>query len=269
LFAPFGSDRGAMRVWALGVNAQGQAAQAVWLLVAEPGAGPVTPGLAALAAVKAIAAKTLAPGARPFGPDDLDLASIQAEIDRHPISVTRTEDRSALFWRALGDDFDQLPEALRALHETSGLSVWRGQARVDGPANWVAGLVGRLIGFPARGGEAPVEVMIDAGATRSIWRRRIGQARFASRLSSPEPGGQIRERFGFLTMKLQLQVQGERLAYLMQGWSLGVLPLPKALAPRTETHEAVDGEGRFTFDVDISMPIVGCLVRYRGWLTRQ
>lgn len=76
LFAPFGSDRGAMRVWALGVNAQGQAAQAVWLLVAEPGAGPVTPGLAALAAVKAIAAKTLAPGARPFGPDDLDLASI-------------------------------------------------------------------------------------------------------------------------------------------------------------------------------------------------
>lgn len=149
--------------------------------------------------------------------------------------MTRTEDRSALFWRALGDDFDQLPEALRALHETSGLSVWRGQARVDGPANWVAGLVGRLIGFPARGGEAPVEVMIDAGATRSIWRRRIGQARFASRLSSPEPGGQIRERFGFLTMKLQLQVQGERLAYLMQGWSLGVLPLPKALAPRTKT----------------------------------
>lgn len=54
----------------------------------------------------------------------------------------------------------------------------------------------------------------------------------------------------------------------MEGWRLGALPLPSALAPRTRAHEEVDEQGRFIFDVEISAPLIGRLVRYRGWLER-
>lgn len=266
--AVVGSDRGAMRVAALGVDGRGRAVRARWLLVAEPGEGPVAPSLPALAAVKAIAAGRIAPGARPCV-GELALSEIEAEIARHRITVSRWTERAAVFARALGADFDALPSPLRALHETPGRSLWRGMARVDGPEGPLAAVVGQVIGFPGRDGEAPVQVSIDADGGRSIWRRRIGPARFTSILSRPKGEGRISERFGLITVALRLAVESERLVYRVEGWRLGPIPLPRALAPRTRTHEAVDAEGRFTFDVEISMPIAGRIVRYRGWLVRQ
>jgi len=52
-------------------------------------------------------------------------------------------------------------------------------------------------------------------------------------------------------------------------WRMGPLPLPRFLMPGTVTHEQIDAEGRFAFDVEISAPLVGRLVRYRGWLVRE
>ena len=45
-----------MRVEATGVDADGRAKRAVWVLIAPPGVGPYTPGLPALATIKRIAA---------------------------------------------------------------------------------------------------------------------------------------------------------------------------------------------------------------------
>jgi hypothetical protein len=69
-------------------------------------------------------------------------------------------------------------------------------------------------------------------------------------------------------MDLRLIPEPDRLVYRVEGWRLGPVPLPRLLAPLTRTHEEVDGEGRFVFDVEISLPLVGRLVRYRGWLAR-
>ena len=265
-FSRFGSDCGAMRVEALGVDGEGRAVRAEWRLVAEPGVGPVVPTLAALAAVKAIAAGTLESGARACV-GDLPLAALDAEMDAHPLARSRTGERAALFARALGTDFDALPAPIRALHESLGLSLWRGECRCDGPANPLAALVGRIIGFPGRSGMEPVEVSIDADGRRSIWRRRIGPARFQSVLSNPRAGGRMTERFGLVSVELGLHRQADRLIYDVLGWRLGPIPLPRVLAPRTTTHEAVDAEGRFTFDVEIGLPLLGRIVHYRGWLT--
>lgn len=266
-FALFGSDRGAMRVEALGVDAEGRGRRAVWRLVAEPGAGPATPTLAALAAVKAIVAGRIGPGARVCA-GDLGLEAMNAEMDHHPFHREVEAERAAPFARALGEAaFDRLPGALRRLHEGLGVEVWRGEAICDGPANPLAGLVGRLIGFPARSGVSSVEVVIDADGRRSIWRRRIGPARFRSILSDPRPGGRISERFGPVTIDLRLEAAPDRLTYHVVSWRLGPIPLPRIGAPRTATHEQIDAEGRFAFDVEIGLPVLGRVVRYRGWLT--
>ncbi|HVH78404.1 MAG TPA: saccharopine dehydrogenase NADP-binding domain-containing protein [Stellaceae bacterium] len=83
-----GSDRGGMIVEATGIDAAGQAARAVWSLVAEAGDGPVVPTLPALAAIRALADSRLAePGARACV-GVLDLATIAREFAPHRI---RTE----------------------------------------------------------------------------------------------------------------------------------------------------------------------------------
>lgn len=262
-----GSDQGAMRVAAYGVDGEGRAVRAVWRLVAEPGEGPVTPSLPALAAIKAIAAGRVAAGARACV-GVLSLDDIVAEMQPHGLATETLKERGAIYARAIGPAFDALPAPLRALHETPGRSLWRGEASTEGAHGRAAALVARLFGFPGAQATCEAEVRIEADGERSVWRRRIGGRAFSSILSHPQPGGRIRERFGLLTMDLMLTPEGERLVYRVAGWRLGPIPLPRALAPSTRTHEEVDAEGRFVFDVEISAPLVGRLVRYRGWLVR-
>jgi len=263
-----GSDRGAMRVEAFGVDGEGRAMRAVWRLVAEPGAGPVTPSLPALAAIRAIATGRVAAGARPCV-GVLTLEDIVAKMAPHGLATEMTAERGAIFARAIGPAFDGLPAAIRALHETPGRSVWRGEATTEGAAGPLAALAARVVGFPAAQAACPVEVSIDADGERSIWRRRIGGHAFSSVLSAPREGGRVRERFGPLEMDLRLTPEGTRLVYRVEGWWLGPIPLPRALCPTTTAHEEVDAEGRFVFDVEISAPLIGRLVRYRGWLVRE
>jgi uncharacterized protein YbjT (DUF2867 family) len=267
LAAPFGSDKGAMRVEATGRDAEGRAVRAVWLLIAPPGVGPVTPGIPALVAVKAIAEGRLEAGARACV-GELSLAELETELARHGITTAMRLEPSSLFERAIGPVFHTLPTSLRALHEAPSRSVWRGLASVEGAANLVAALVARVFGFPRAGQGVPVEVHIDADRDRSIWRRSIGGSRFQSRLSSPEPGGHVVESFGPCAFDLTLSPEDGRLIYRVEGWRLLGLPMPRGWAPTTVTHEKEDAEGRFAFDVEIGLPVAGRMVRYRGWLER-
>ena len=263
-----GSDRGAMRVQAYGVDGEGRAARAVWRMVAEPGEGPVTPSLPALAAIKAIAAGGVAPGARACV-GVLSLDDIVAEMAPHGLATETITERGAIYARAIGPAFDTLPEAIRTLHETPGRSLWRGEAATEGASGPLAALVARIVGFPKAQAACATEVAIEADGDRSVWWRTIGRHGFASVLSHPRPGGRVSERFGPLSMALTLTPEGERLVYRVDGWRLGPIPLPRALGPSTRALEEVDAEGRFVFDVEISAPLIGRLVRYRGWLVRE
>lgn len=262
-----GSDRGAMRVQAFGVDGQGRAARAVWRLVAEPGEGPVTPSLPALAAIRAIVAGQVEPGARACV-GVLPLEAIVEEMAPHGLATETRVERGALYARAIGPAFDDIPAPIRALHETPGRSVWAGEALVEGAASPLAALIAGVVGFPRAQAACPAEVAIDADGDRSIWRRRIGGHAFASVLSNPRPGGRVSERFGPISMDLSLTPEGERLVYRVEGWRLGPIPLPKWMGPSTVAFEEVDAQGRFVFDVTITAPLAGRLVRYRGWLQR-
>ena len=47
---------------------------------------------------------------------------------------------------------------------------------------------------------------------------------------------------------------------------MSALPLPRFLAPRSQARAFVDDTGRYRFDVPITLPLIGALVHYRGWL---
>ena len=64
----------------------------------------------------------------------------------------------------------------------------------------------------------------------------------------------------------ELAVGQGRLELVMRGMRCCGLALPRALWPLIAAVES-EQEGRFCFDVQIGLPRLGRLVRYRGWLT--
>jgi hypothetical protein len=76
----------------------------------------------------------------------------------------------------------------------------------------------------------------------------------------------LTERFGSLRCTLHVSADHQGLQLRIVAARLGPLSLPRWLTPWTHASERVDELGRFTFDVEIGLPGLGRLVRYRGWL---
>ncbi|MEH3120037.1 MAG: DUF4166 domain-containing protein [Methylorubrum populi] len=272
----FGSDRGGMSVEALGRDADGRPARAVWSLVAEAGDGPCVPTLPALAAIRRLTdprGAPIPPGARACT-GVLTLGEIEAEMARHAIRTERTVTHPPpLFERALGAGFARMPEAVRALHGSVGDGAFRGRAEVRRGRGPLVALIAGLFRLPPAMADGPLRVTMepDFDADAELWTRHVPGRRFSSRmrLAGPEGRGRVRERFGPFSMELTVSAGADGLDMAVTGWRLGPLPLPRRLRPTTRASERVDAQGRFRFDVALFLPLAGLLVHYRGWLVPE
>lgn len=265
------SDRGGMRVAISGIDAKGRPRRAYWSLLAENDDGPQVPTLAAAAAVRALLTDSIAPGARSAA-EALDLAAIEAEMAPYAISTSQDERAAgpALFETVLGAQaFSMLPAAIRAFHANDAKPVWQGLADVARGDGAMIGLLCRLFGLPAAGTDLLVTVSVARGdsfdESCEIWTRNFAGQRFHSRLSV-DRNGELREAFGPFSFTLAAEGNREGLSLPIAAWRVFGLPLPRFLMPRAEAHETVDAEGRFRFDVRLSLPFFGLLAHYRGWL---
>jgi hypothetical protein len=236
------------------------------------GDGPNVPIVPAAAAVNALLAGTLPPGARPAA-HVFSLAMIESELA--PYAITTRQDvivhpPESFMERAVGiDDYKSLPQALRAFHDADAPPVWSGRAEIEQGRGLITRLIGAIVGLPRGGSDIPVTVSVDREVDGSrlteTWTRNFGGQRFVSVLSTETKAGAT-ERFGPLTFNLGLAVRDGDIHFPVTGWRIGPLRLPAFLAPRSEAREYVDGEGRFRFDVRMSLPLFGLLAHYRGWL---
>ncbi len=266
------SNRGGMNVTVTGLDVQGKLAKAVYSLVAKQGHGPNVPVLPAAAAVKALLRGRAEPGAR-LAERVLSLADIEAEMAPYSIEAD-TEHVSTgkgIFEENLGcETYGMMPVALRSLHGHTGVPVWSGRSEVTA-ANWfLPRLVAKLFGFPASGSEIPVTVTVNRGVSEDgnnseTWIRNFSGQRFSSVLRHHEDGT-FWETFGPVSFRLGLAADRESLVMPVTGWKLGMLPLPRSLAPRSRTREYEDEQGRFCFDVELTLPVLGLFAHYKGWL---
>lgn len=265
------SDRGGMRVAITGIDAKGRPRRAYWSLLAENDDGPQVPTLAAAAAVRALLVDGIAPGACSAA-EALDLAAIEAEMTPYAISTSQDERAvgAALFETILeAQDFSEMPAAIRAFHAAGAEPVWRGQAEVTRGEGRAIELFCRLFGLPAAGTELPVTVSVTRGDSSDdgceVWTRNFAGQRFHSRLSA-DRSGELREAFGPFSFTLAVEADSQGLALPIAAWRVFGLPLPRFLMPSAEARETVDADGRFRFDVRLSLPFFGLLAHYRGWL---
>lgn len=263
LFLPFGmSDRSAMRVTLKGFRA-GQPVRRDWTLIAADGDGPEIPTLAAQLLAGRILAGTLAAGARDAG-GLLDLRDFEPLFAALSVGHETSEVvlPPPLFQRIMKERFAALPPAVQAMHRVCGDAGAAGEAEVRRGTNAPARLIGWIMRFPPAG-RHPLHVGFREAGGVETWTRRFGSHRLASTLH--EQGGQLVERFGPLRFRFDLPSDEAGLEMHMRGWSFLGVPLPLALAPRSRAREWQEGE-HFRFDVPITLPLVGLLVHYSGWL---
>jgi hypothetical protein len=214
--------------------------------------------------VQALAKGSLEPGAGDAG----QLLSLEAfEAAFAPLAVRHGEvEHKApppLYARVLGERFHALAPTLRRMHAPLRDGGAAGLARVERGRQPLARLVAALFRFPRAGEAVPVHVSFSEGPEGEAWTRDFDGRRFSSRLS--QRGDLLVERFGALRFGFRLPVRDGGLEMVMARWWLGPVPLPLALAPKSLAREW-EAEGRFHFDVPISLPLIGLVVRYTGWL---
>ena len=179
----------------------------------------------------------------------------------------RTEVR-AIYDEVMGPALDGLAAPVRAFHRAASPVRFAGRASVVRGASPLAGIVAAMIGLPPAHADCAVVVDIDRDAQGvEAWRRSFDGKVFASR---QEPGrggwtGLMVERIGPMAFAYALHERGGALHLELRGWTALGMPMPAVLGPRATAFEH-GADGRFNFDVDMALPLIGRLVRYRGWL---
>lgn len=267
----WGEHRGGMLVAVEGADGAGRPMRLSWHLLAEGDDGPLIPAMAVEALVrKALAGRPPAPGARAAA-RDLELDDYERLFAGRTIySGVRDDgpaDLTPLYARLLGDAWDQLPNEVRALHDFATTASVSGRASVERGRNPLARLAGLIMGFPRASADTPASVrFVQAGGVET-WTRTFGDQTFSSRQFAGRGRSDrlLCERFGPLTFGMALVVGDGRLSLVLRRWSVFGLPLPMILCPRSNAYERAQ-DGRFHFHVEISHPLTGLIVRYRGWL---
>jgi hypothetical protein len=265
----FGEHRGGMFVRAKG-RCEGKSVERSWHLLAEGDDGPLIPSMAIEAVVRRILADRRPDAGARAATRELELADYDALFAGRAITTGFRQAMPAapLYRSILGSAFDKLPDSLQRLHGSSNRRRWSGVAEVRRGTGFLVALVARLFGFPAAREAVSVTVTFSPqpdGGER--WIRDFGGQRLTS-VQSPGSGKDeylLSERFGAVRVALALVVENDRLYLVPRRWSLFGVSMPMALVPSGQTFES-EIDGYFCFDVEISAPIIGLIVAYRGRL---
>ena len=266
----WGERRGGMFVEITGVGPEGEFARRSWHMIAEGDDGPFIPSMAAAAIIRrCLDGRAPVPGARP-ATSELELADYEALFAQRDIRAGVHESlpyTAPLYQRLLGAAWGSLPEPVRAMHDFRDALVVEGRASVERGENVLARLLAALFGFPKAGQDVPLRVSFYVQDGRQIWRREFAGRAFQS--TQEEGRGRFErllcERFGPFAFGLALVLGNGRLSLVIRRWSAFGLPMALAFAPRGDAYEWVK-DGRFNFHVELGLPVIGLIVRYRGWL---
>lgn len=266
----FGTDRGGLRI-----DLAGGSERRSWSLIAEGGDGPFVPAMPAAALVRKLARDEVSErGAMPCV-GLLSVAEITGEARQANLRVAAgwgdngSTFHPSLYRRVLGAAYGEMSAAGQRLHEGT-VAQWTGRCTVDGASNGLGRLLAALFALPPPGDDAPIEVEFVMRGGRETWIRRVGGRTMRSRqhIGVRRPAGWVVEQFGPIAFDLAVLVKDGRLDLVMSGMRLAGVPMPRFCWPSINANET-EKEGRFHFDVEIGLPWIGRLVRYRGFLTSR
>jgi hypothetical protein len=167
-----------------------------------------------------------------------------------------------LFRQLIGPDFAGLPLAVRNVHQDCDETALAGRCRIDRGGGMLAALFGAVSSLPKAGEDVPVRVTI---------RRRDGGETWARDFGGQPMVSSLRARDGLLgptTFRFALSADRERITWKVVGARVLGIPVPVSMFAGVSASESTEG-GRYRFDVEARLPVVGLLVRYGGTLDAE
>ncbi|MEO8000371.1 MAG: DUF4166 domain-containing protein [Arenimonas sp.] len=271
----WGEHRGGMFISVRGTQGHGEIIERSWHLVAEGDNGPYIPSMAIEGIIRR-SLQSIKPraGARACV-DDLDLGDYEALLKTRDIHTgirelsAQTKSHS-LYQKTLGNGWHLLPKELQEIHASAGDLNASGEACVERGKGLLPGLIATLFGFPRPAKNIPVTVSFKSCGNVELWQRTFGHKSFCSTQTHGSTTGLLSERFGPFAFDLALVIRDGKLMFMVRDWYFLGIHMPRALAPGGNSFEFSEA-GRFNFHIEVAHPLLGLIVRYRGWLvpTRQ
>jgi hypothetical protein len=268
----WGEHRGGMFVEIEGIDKDDSTAIRSWHLLAEGDDGPYIPCMA----LQAIVMRTLNGDAPKIGSraasGDLELSDYEPLFAKRTIYTGRREDGAhgsptSVFRSALGNAWDALPDPIRQMHDLPDETKLSGHAQIRRGKNLPARFIATIFNFPDEADHAPVTVSIRKKLDTENWSRNFNGKIFDSEITSGAGPDQhlICERFGPFTFSIALVLENGRLNYVVRKGRFLSIPMPRFLIPGGDSFESAEN-GQFHFSVEITYPLVGLVVSYRGVL---
>ena len=185
-------------------------------------------------------------------------------------ALTACATQGILYEELLGPGWQQLHGAIRQLHTPGeGLQV-KGAFRVMHGRHRAAALLARLLRFPPETEKILVRLQITPSGAGELWRRMFDRRAMVSHQTSGGPGI-LKENIGLLEMRFRLTAVGGSLIYQQSEAGLRIrsrfVPLPRWMRPIVQASEqAGDGSNSVMTSVAVSLPRIGLLLSYAGWI---
>lgn len=262
LFLGWGSDAGAMHVSVQGRDSAGRMKARNWELIATHGDGPYVPTLAALALVQRLVHGMPVPaGAMPC----VGLLGEQEILEQAKglaIRTTRSETVS-LFHQVLGDAYERLDTTVQAFHDLQGRSVLQGEVHIQTPQTAIGRLLAFLLGSPQHATDGPLRFELHSSPDQETWVRHFPGRTMRSTMRVVD--GELVENLGPARVTFTLSEAQGKLVMRLRALRFFGIPCPGWLLPRVEAVEHGE-ESRLCFDILASVPWVGQVAAYRGYL---
>ncbi|MGV3533041.1 MAG: DUF4166 domain-containing protein [Chthoniobacteraceae bacterium] len=144
----------------------------------------------------------------------------------------------------------------------------RGCFAITHGANPLARQLARWSRLPRPASDAATTLQIAETAGAQLWHRAFGEDSISTR--QWRENGWLVEYFAGWQLCFALFAVKGGLRYEQRGARLcarGIrLPMPLPLSPRIQAREDAAGEGRVRVEVAVSLPVIGPLITYRGFL---
>jgi hypothetical protein len=163
----------------------------------------------------------------------------------------------------MGPAYEQLPLPLRQFHALSGRHALQGWVKMVAPKSAPARWMAWCLGTPGQGREGAIRFELEAGEMQETWTRHFPHQVMRSRLLYED--GHVVERLGPAKVRFRLEGSADRLSMKLAGMHFLGVPCPRWLAPDVLAEETAS-PGRLHFRIRASLPLVGVVTDYQGWL---
>jgi len=175
---------------------------------------------------------------------------------------------STLYQRLLGNDFDRLPDVLRQFHSQPQGGCATGRVTVKRHAGWLREAAANLLQLPAAGEDMALRLHVIPQDNTERWIRHFNQQRLET--LQWQEGEFLIEKAGPLQLAFKVAADEEGMTFRMhhQCHTARKVLFPAGLVMRVNA-QTQGVEDYWKLEVNISAPLLGEIVTYRGEIVPQ